>query len=207
MTHQALGLGLTEEQERQQYAPEFMEILYAPPMALTLSLFGETIDEFRHSRRVALATCDVQTAAGVIEHNSIVAVRRRIEGLVDGVERVAVEGYYWVGGMGQYPGDWLQPPQPGGYHMTVRGPPALTMALALGADTAANCLDAVIDATANRAVNAIPSVCEAGPGFRRFVDLPHLSNPRLIESARIIGTDAPPFKRARRPTAEAQSSR
>ena len=169
----SLGLGRTPEEVQSELLQDFWSHIWSPLMQLMASGFGVELTEFRHSHNYALAATSIEVPAGRVEKGTVGASHHRLEGLVNGVCRVQANGYYWVG---EYPQDWLQPPDPSGYRLDVRGVPDMSLQYGL-TGSAITDMDSLLIATALRCVNAIPAVCDARPGVKTYRDLPHIVPP------------------------------
>jgi hypothetical protein len=111
--------------------------------------------------------------AGRLEAGTVSGQRYRWLGLRGGESRIEIEALWSLGGF--YPEDWPKPRD--GWTVTIEGEPSLQahfMSLA-----SFRRRDATIDehvqaasvATAMHAVNSIPALCAAAPGWRTSLDL------------------------------------
>ena len=174
--YMGFGIGLppgTAPQEMWSY-------VWGPLMNLMAHGFRIELNEFLHFHEVAVSPRTLVAAGGYrVEEGTVSAVHHSISGLADGECRIVAQGYYWVG---DYPAEWLAPPDPSGYRVEIKGRPDLSLSYSITGqgmheDTA--CLIA----TGMRLLNAIPAVCEAEPGIRSFFDLPPL-NKRIPRAGR-----------------------
>lgn len=169
--YQALGLGLPAGHEP---SPAIFEHLWRPWMMLVAHVFGAEIGDYRHAHKSSVASRTYDLPAGHIGKGTVCAIHHTLEGLVDGVCRVRADGTYWLGDQG-CPEDWGRTFGLAGYRISVRGRPDMTVQFefaggeheVMGGPMAAAC-----EATAARAVNLIPAVCNAKPGLLTFLDLP-----------------------------------
>ena len=114
----------------------------------------------------------VESAVGGIEPGNVAAIRFTINGIVGGEARICLEHVNRVG-EGSAP-EWPRGTQNDVYRVEIVGTPSITQETAFrftdgsGRDAAAaGCL-----ATGLRALNAIPAVNDAPPGWVTALDLP-----------------------------------
>jgi hypothetical protein len=136
---------------------------------------GITLDpDLRTTHEVAVATEPLDTPIGVIEPGQVAAQRFRWEGLVDG-EPVVIAAVNWFMGQEHLDPAWSFGPEGERFEVEITGdPPVLLTFHELHPKTIEEGLERNrgIVATANHCVNAIPYVCEAGPGIKTYLDLP-----------------------------------
>jgi 2,4-diaminopentanoate dehydrogenase len=164
-----MGFARTPEQDAQVYPPGAMIGHLAPPLRLLAQGLGWTLDEVREHRDVALADRHYSFDAGEIPPGTIASVRMSFDGIVDGEPRVQFSAIWSM--PDEAVEDW-QPAIAAGSptrrltRITVEGDPPVQVDFALnGGDLPGS------EATAARAVNAIPGVCAADPGILSGLDL------------------------------------
>jgi 4-hydroxy-tetrahydrodipicolinate reductase len=138
---------------------------------LVADALGIRLDEIREEHERLPAPETFETAMGKIEKGTCAAVRFEVQGIVDGrptivaahVNRLRDDvGPHW---------DRLSAGKKSGYKIEVKGSPSFTCEIEpAGEDGDHN--TAGITGTALRVVNAIPAVCDAGPGVVSILDLP-----------------------------------
>lgn len=132
---------------------------------------GVSLDEIREVHERLPAPESFDTKMGRIEQGTCAGVRFEVQGIVDGRPMlVAAHCNRLRDDIGP---DWdrLSAGRTSGYKIEVVGSPSITCELAPeGEDGDHN--TAGITSTAMRVVNAIPVVCEAGPGVKSILDLP-----------------------------------
>jgi len=134
---------------------------------------GAGVEEVRIEQELAVAPESREVRAGRLEAGTVSGQRYRWLGLRDGKTRIEIEALWTLGGF--YPEHWPRPRD--GWTVSIEGEPSLqTHFLSLASFRRR---DAAIDehvqaanvATAMQAVNAIPALCKAEPGWRSSVDL------------------------------------
>jgi len=130
--------------------------------------------ELQTVHEVAVATAPIQSPIGVIEPGLVAAQRFRWEGLV-GSEPVISARVNWLMGEDHLDPAWTFGPERERFEVEVVGDPSLTAVFhGFHPDSIATGLarNRGIVATAMHCVNAVPYVCEAGPGIKTYLDLP-----------------------------------
>jgi 4-hydroxy-tetrahydrodipicolinate reductase len=127
------------------------------------------LDDVEASGEVAVASRTVTIAAGTIEKGTVAAQRMIVSGIRKG-KAVLQMRPTWYCTTDLDPAWELHPT---GWHVSVKGDAPLEISMPfpvtleeMGATTPGY--------TANRAVNAVPVVCEATPGIRTTADLPQI---------------------------------
>jgi hypothetical protein len=121
---------------------------------------GLGVEKIEGTLETALASEDLNTAAGVVKRGTVAGQRYRWTGRAAGEERLLSETVWRMH-------DSVAPEWPRGNHtITLEGKPRLHLELKHDF-----CSDGLLG-TAMHAVNAIPAVCQAAPGIRTFLDLP-----------------------------------
>ena len=174
-TLRARGFGLTPQEfedggmddvdsEHNDWANEMGTSIRAVAGAL-----GARIDEYRGTFRYSVTDRELQIASGTIPAGTIAAVRVNIEALVEGVPRVVTD--QTVGVSDEAVAELVPGDRTGAKRIVVVGEPPLTITVNWGGPGRVRVTDSLLT-TAAIAVNSIPSVCAARPGFLTFVDLP-----------------------------------
>lgn len=162
MVHDMAGFGKTEEQYLRALRPTraAMRAMFTESLHLVAAGLGVALDEIDTDVVYRLAAEDFEIAAGRIPKGTVAAARWTFSGLVAGRPFVMAEAIHKADAARV--ADWGPP----GYSVRVHGRPSIT--LTTDEDWVSN----GISAAAAHAVNAVPAVCEAGPGIRTFLDLP-----------------------------------
>lgn len=134
---------------------------------------GAGIEEVRVEQELTVAPESRDVRAGRLEAGGVSGQRYRWLGLRDGTSLVEIEALWTLGGF--YPEYWPKPRD--GWTVSIEGDPSikthfLSMA-SFGRRTATidDHVQAANVATAAQAVNSIPALCEAQPGWRSSIDL------------------------------------
>ncbi len=142
--------------------------------------------ERRFTHEVSAASEPIDTPMGVIEPGLVAAQRFTWEVLVRGEPVITARTNWYMGDKGLEEG-WTFGERGVRYEVEIQGdPPSLTIMKGWNADSIEagverNC---GIVATAVNAINAIPSVCEAAPGVKSYLDLPFATAKAAPELAR-----------------------
>jgi 2,4-diaminopentanoate dehydrogenase len=166
----AYGFGKTPEMDRETYRPGLMINVWKGVIGALAAGLDVQVDDIREIRDVALAPEDFPTAIGIIRKGAIAGVHFRIEGIVAGKARLAIEHDYVL--RDDIGDGWRQPPLGRetcrNTHIRIKGLPDITLDLSLAGQGS---IGQGVTATAARAVNAIPVVCAAAPGVRTSLDV------------------------------------
>ena len=134
---------------------------------------GAGLEEVRVEQELQVAPESKDVRAGRLEAGTVSGQRYRWIGLRGGESRIEIEALWTLGGF--YPEEWPKPRD--GWTVSIEGDPSSQthfMSLAsLGRRQATidDHVQAANVATATQAVNTIPALCAAEPGWRSSVDL------------------------------------
>jgi 4-hydroxy-tetrahydrodipicolinate reductase len=142
---------------------------FGPSLELVADALGMPLDRLDASGEVAVARVDTSIAAGVIEAGTVAA------------QRVTVDGYHDGRAVLRFRANWycttdLEPAwdlRPTGWRVAVEGDAPLDVDLRFPF-AIERMAEMSPGYTANRAVNAVPFVCDAPPGIRTTIDLPQV---------------------------------
>jgi 4-hydroxy-tetrahydrodipicolinate reductase len=142
---------------------------FGPSLRTTAEALGLPLDDLQASGAVAVAARDIEIAAGTVPVGTVAAQRTIVTGLHHGRPVIGFRSSWYVT-------EELEPAwdlRPTGWGITVEGDAPLDVQLRFpfGMEEMAARSPGY---TANRAVNAIPYVCEAAPGIVTSVDLPQI---------------------------------
>ena len=164
-----MGFGRTPEEDADLYPPGAMLGHVGPAVRLLSQGLGLSLDEIREHRDIALADRHYSFAAGEIPAGTVASVRMRFDGIVDGEPRVHFSAIW---SMPDEPVEDWDPGIAAGSttrrltRITVDGDPPVQVDFALNGGELPGS-----EATAARAVNAIPALCAANPGILSGLDL------------------------------------
>jgi 2,4-diaminopentanoate dehydrogenase len=134
---------------------------------------GVELDEIRETYDRALTPRRLDVACGVLEPDTVGAVRFETIGVVDGREAIVIEHVNRMAP--DLAPEWPTADREGTYRVVVVGDPGMQCELTVGDPQTSS--DEGMTATTMRVVNAIPFVCAAAPGLVSSLDLP-LTLPR-----------------------------
>ena len=142
---------------------------FGPSLRLVAEAVGMPLDSVESTGEVAVATRDVTIAAGTIPAGTVAGQRMTVSGRRGGEELMSFSATWSC--TTDLDADWDL--RDGGWRVIVDGdcPLDLEIRLAIPLDRMAETTPGY---TANRAVNAVPMVCDAPPGIRTTIDLPQV---------------------------------
>jgi hypothetical protein len=137
---------------------------------------GWTLDaEKRTTHEMAVTTRDLDTPVGVLDAGTVAAQRFTWEGLVDG-EPVMTVRVNWLMGEEDLDPPWTFGPEGQRFEVEIDGEPPVAVTFhGLHPPVVGEQPEIGLIAPAMHCVNAIPYVCEAGPGIKTYLDLPLLA--------------------------------
>lgn len=163
---QVMGFGAkpsTFDQNRANYLRDS----FGPSLRLLASSLGLPLDTIDAAGEVAVATERLTIAAGVIEAGTVAAQRVTLTGRRDGRSLLTFRATWYCSTDVEPAWDMRAT----GWNISVEGDAPLDVDLRFPFP-----LDRMAELspgyTANRAVNAVPFVCDAAPGIRTTLDLP-----------------------------------
>ncbi len=176
---ETMGFGQALDAQPLLLLPGVLSFAWGGVIKVLAAGLGVEIEELRevHERRAAPARIDL--GFGVIEEGTTAALRFEVQGIVGGEPRIIVEHVTRLDDA--LCPDWPQPVGAGGYRVVVTGTPSYQCDVQMTARPGQG--DPGVIGTAGRLVNAIPDVCEAGPGLLSPLDLPLVSGKGLMRSS------------------------
>jgi 2,4-diaminopentanoate dehydrogenase len=174
-----LGFGRTPEQEQELSAAGRFAKAWASVPQMIADGLGVDLDGIADSRDVWYTPVALKSAMWSIDAGTVAAIRFTVSGIVGG-EPVFTLDHVTRLSADAAP-DWPQPPGHGGYRIIVDGVPAMRVDFALD-EPGGDANVAALMATGFRAVNAIPMVCESGPGVHSILDLPPLTGRHVFRA-------------------------
>lgn len=168
------GMGFGKEKDAFLTEPTLLGLgvpFFAMSMHMIADGLGVEIERIAVELEAAVASQDVPHQSGVIARGTVAAQHHQWSAMVDGKPRIVFHAQYWTGSA-----DHLDPSWDFGrtrYHIVIEGDPPTELVLQ-GAHGHAH---AGYDWTAMAAVNAVPAVCDAPPGWVTNLDI-GLAQPR-----------------------------
>lgn len=155
--------------------PGALEMAWGGSVRLMAQGLGVPLDgiEAWHERRPAEHAFD--TPIGHVAEGTMAGLRFEVRGMVDGKARIVVEHVTRL--HDDVAPDW--PRSDGGYKVLISGVPRIEVSLDMADEHGDHAVGGVV-LTATRLVNAIPAVCDAGPGFLSALDLPLVTGRGLM---------------------------
>ena len=144
-------------------------VAFGPSLRLVGEALGMPLDSVESSGDVAAATRDIEIAAGTVPAGSVAGQRMTVIGRRRGEELISFSATWYCST--ELDAAWDL--RPSGWRVTVDGDCPLDMELRLSVPLE-QMATTTPGYTANRAVNAVPVVCQADPGIRTTVDLPQV---------------------------------
>jgi 4-hydroxy-tetrahydrodipicolinate reductase len=140
---------------------------FGPSLRLVGDAVGLPVDAVESAGEVATASRDVEIAAGTVPAGTVAAQRMTVTARRGGEAFLSFSATWYC--TSEIDADWDL--RPGGWRVIVDGdcPLDVDIRLAIPLERMAETTPGY---TANRAVNALPNVCEATPGIRTSVELP-----------------------------------
>ena len=178
---EVFGFGKPPENRCIMELPGVQQISWGPPVRMVADHLGAKLDTVRETYEKRTTDRRLEVAAGVIEAETVAAVRFETIGVVEGRDAIVIEHVNRAAP--DVAPDWPTASRDGTYRIMVDGDPSFTCELTLG--TAEDFSEQGMIATTMRAVNAIPYVCDAPPGLVSSANLPPLLPRHAFETARV----------------------
>ena len=142
---------------------------FGPSLRQVADAIGMPLDAVDSTGEVAAATHDLEIAAGTIPAGTVAAQRMTVSGRRGGEELMSFRATWYCSTAIDADWDLRQ----GGWRVIVDGDCPLEVAIRLAVPPE-RMAETTPGYTANRAVNAVPVVCEAAPGIRTTAELPQV---------------------------------
>ncbi|WP_156036306.1 dihydrodipicolinate reductase [Blastococcus sp. URHD0036] len=163
-----MGFGKRPEELGKKRAAH-LAAAFGPSLRVTAEALGLPLDSIEATEELALATRDVQIAAGTVAAGTVAGQRTVISGMRDGVELIRFRAN-WICTT-EIDADWDM--QATGWRVQMAGDTPLDVRLEFDVPPE-RMAEYSPGYTAHRAVNAIAAVRAAAPGIRTSVDLPQV---------------------------------
>lgn len=149
--------------------PGALTLAWGPSVRMVADALGVELEEIRQHYEQVVAPETFDISCGRIEQGTVAALRFEVSGIVGGRPAIIVEHVTRL--RDDLAPHWPQGVGPGTYRVTIEGMPSMRCDLQIGFRSADHNIDGCV-ASAMRVVNAIPTVCEASPGLKTWLDLP-----------------------------------
>jgi 4-hydroxy-tetrahydrodipicolinate reductase len=153
-------------------------LFWGPLVQQIADLLDVTLDELRFDRLTTTHPTAVETSIGTMEAGTVVAMRLRVDGIVDGEAAITCEHVTRI--VHDVAPDWPRIEGEGEacYRLTIEGNPNIRCELDLGKH---GDVWGSVSGSAMRLVNHIPGLCSAPPGHISALSLPPAipRNPRF----------------------------
>ena len=167
--------GKTPEQSRTSIMADALGAGFGQSVRMVADVLGFELDpELRTTHEMAVATAPIDSPIGPIAPGLVAAQRFRWQGLVGG-EPVVTAAVNWLMGEEHLDPPWRFGPEGPHFEVEISGDPDCLVTfrkLHPASVEGGLARNPGVVATAMHLVNAIPYVCEAGPGVRTYLDLP-----------------------------------
>lgn len=167
-----MGFGHPPEHRPILSVPEVLILAWGGTVPMIARAVGVGLDAVTTTWDTWVTDVDVESAVGTFAAGTVAAVRFTINGIVDGEPRIVLEHVNRVGA--DSAPEWPRGGADDVYQVIVEGRPSITQETAIRfidgsgrTPAVAGCL-----ATGMRALNALPAVIDAPPGFVTALDLP-----------------------------------
>jgi 2,4-diaminopentanoate dehydrogenase len=142
---------------------------FGPSLRQLADALSLPLDDVEAHGELALATKNLEIAAGSIEAGTVAGMRTVVVGMREGRELIRFRANWYCST--ELDGGWAL--QPTGWRVQVEGDTPLDVTLRFPVSPE-QMAETTPGYTAHRAVNAVGAVCEASPGIRTTADLPQL---------------------------------
>jgi len=169
-----MGFGHPADHRPILSVPEVLILAWGGTVPMIAHAAGVGLDGITTTWDTWVTDRPIDTAVGTFAPGTVAAVRFTINGVVDGVPRITLEHVNRVG-EGSAP-DWPRGNRDDVYQVIVEGSPSIHQETAFRFTDGSGRTPAVAGclATGLRALNALPAVIDAKPGFVTALDLPLL---------------------------------
>ncbi len=166
---QVMGFGQAPGTMVPLLMPGALSMAWGASVRMVADALGVELDEIIQSHEVETAPESFDISCGHIEKGTVAGLRFEVSGIVAGKPRITVEHITRL--RDDIAPQWPQGIGPGNYRVVIEGMPSLRCDLQVGFNSKDHNIDGCVG-TAMRLINAIPHVCQAGPGVKSWLDLP-----------------------------------
>ncbi len=167
-----MGIGRPPEDKPILSVPEVLILAWGGTVPMIAHAVGVELDTITTTWDTRVAERPIATAKGTVEPGTVAAVRFTISGIVDGAARIVLEHVNRVGR--DTAPDWPRGNTDDAYQVIIEGTPTIHQETAFRFTDGSGRTPAVAGclATGLRALNAIPALGAAPPGFVTPLELP-----------------------------------
>jgi hypothetical protein len=149
--------------------PGSLTLAWGPSVRMVADALAVELEDIRQWYELAVADESFEIPCGRIEKGTVAGIHFEVRGIVRGRAAIVVEHVTRL--RDDIAPHWPQGSGPGTYRVTIEGMPSMRCDLQIGFQSPDHNIDGCV-ATAMRLVNAIPTVCQAPPGVKTWLDLP-----------------------------------
>lgn len=167
-----MGIGYPPTHKPILTIPEVLTLAWGATVPMIAHALDVTLDDITTTWETWVTDVAISTARGEVAPGTVAAVRFTINGIVGGEPRIVLEHVNRVGA--DSAPDWPRGNHNDVYQVLIEGSPSITQETAFRFTDGSGRTPAVAGclATGMRALNALPAVIAASPGFVTALDLP-----------------------------------
>jgi 2,4-diaminopentanoate dehydrogenase len=173
-----MGFGKSPDDTPLLLFPGALTMAWGPVVHVIAEGLGVELDEVKETYERVEAPNTFEIPPGRVEKGTMAALRFEVQGMLNGRPAIVVEHVTRL--RDDLAPEWPQPPGVGGYRILIEGSPSITCELMTAGDGGDENSGGLI-VTAMRLVNAIPAVCDAGPGLLSTLDIPLVTGKGLLK--------------------------
>lgn len=170
-----MGFGQPVDASPYLLQPGVLSLAWGGTIRAVAKGLGVELDEIKEVHERRAADRDIEVAYGTVEKGTTGGLRFEVQGIVGGRPAIVLEHVTRMSD--DIAPDW---PQGKGYRVIIEGEPRMTVSLDMEDRHGDHAVGGVI-LTANRLVNAIPTVVEHAPGMMSALDLPLITGKGLYQ--------------------------
>jgi 4-hydroxy-tetrahydrodipicolinate reductase len=165
------GFGRPMDYLPSMLAPGVLTWCWQPVIEALAAGLGVTVERYEEAHERRVTPTPIDTACGVIEPDTVAALRFELTAYVEGKPRFVIEHVDRMSP--DLAPEWPQPVGPGGYRVEIEGDPTMVCDLTFADAASGDALVGGVVATSMQSLNAIPALVTAPPGVVGMTDLPY----------------------------------